>query len=200
MLPQKTLGERGYKGRVYQTHGIATWDFLRVGGKDVEGTLFPTGPVVVARQLPDSHPVKKVALDFAKRYEVRYGADSVTQFAGDAWGAWMLLDDAARRALKSGAQPGTREFRRAMRDAIESTAGLTIPNGVMNMSANDHRLTSARVMGVIRDGSSPTPPGTSRPRRRARGTCHNAGPQALRAAVRAAAHPSRNPGSSDFPT
>ncbi|AOY92930.1 branched-chain amino acid ABC transporter substrate-binding protein [Cupriavidus sp. USMAA2-4] len=154
VLPQKTLGERGYKGRVYQTHGIATWDFLRVGGKDVEGTLFPTGPVVVARQLPDSHPVKKVALDFAKRYEARYGADSVTQFAGDAWGAWMLLDDAARRALKSGAQPGTREFRQAMRDAIESTAGLTIPNGVMNMSANDHQGFDqrSRVMGVIRDG------------------------------------------------
>ncbi|AOZ07411.1 ABC transporter substrate-binding protein [Cupriavidus malaysiensis] len=154
VLPQKTLGERGYKGRVYQTHGIATWDFLRVGGKDVEGTLFPTGPVVVARQLPDSHPVKKVALDFAKRYEARYGADSVTQFAGDAWGAWMLLDDAARRALKSGAQPGTREFRQAMRDAIESTAGLTIPNGVMNMSAKDHQGFDqrSRVMGVIRDG------------------------------------------------
>jgi branched-chain amino acid transport system substrate-binding protein len=98
VLPQKTLAERGYKGRIYQTHGIATWDFLRVGGKDVEGTLFPTGPVVVARQLPANHPVRKVALDFVTRYEAKYGADSVTQFAGDAWGAWQLLDDASRRA------------------------------------------------------------------------------------------------------
>ncbi len=154
VLPQKTLAERGYKGRIYQTHGIATWDFLRVGGKDVEGTLFPTGPVVVARQLPASHPVRKVALDFVTRYEAKYGADSVTQFAGDAWGAWQLLDDATRRALKTGAQPGTREFRNAMRNAIETTTNLTIPNGVMNMNAKDHQGFDqrSRVMGTIRNG------------------------------------------------
>ncbi|QBY54113.1 MULTISPECIES: ABC transporter substrate-binding protein [Cupriavidus] len=154
VLPQKTLGERGYKGKVYQTHGIATWEFLRMGGKDVEGTLFPTGPVVVARQLPENHPVRKVALDFVNRYEGKYGADSVTQFAGDAWGAWLLLDDAARRALKTGAQPGTREFRAAMRDALESTTNLTIPNGVLNLNAKDHQGFDqrSRVMGVIRNG------------------------------------------------
>jgi len=154
VLPQKTLAERGYKGKIYQTHGIATWDFLRVGGKDVEGTLFPTGPVVVARQLPASHPVRKVALDFVTRYEAKYGADSVTQFAGDAWGAWQLLDDASRRALKTGAQPGTREFRNALRNAIETTSNLTIPNGVMNMSAKDHQGFDqrSRVMGTVRNG------------------------------------------------
>ncbi|MDE4919250.1 branched-chain amino acid transport system substrate-binding protein [Cupriavidus metallidurans] len=154
VLPQKALGERGYKGRIYQTHGIASWDFLRVGGKDVEGTLFPTGPVVVARQLPDSHPVKKVALDFVTRYEAKHGPDTVTQFAGDAWGAWLLLDDASRRALKSGAQPGTPAFRAALRDAIESTHNLTVPNGVLNLSAQDHQGFDqrARVMGVVRNG------------------------------------------------
>jgi len=154
VLPQKTLGERGYKGKVYQTHGIATGEFLRMGGKDVEGTLFPTGPVVVARQLPDNHPVKKVALDFVTRYEAKYGADSITQFAGDAWGAWQLLDDAARRALKTGAQPGTKEFRAAMRTALETTANLTVPNGVLNLSPRDHQGFDqrSRVMGVIRNG------------------------------------------------
>src|SRR5439155_10314996 len=54
VLPQKTLIERGYKGRIYQTHGIGTLDFLRVGGKDVEGTFFPTGPGVVTRDGADS--------------------------------------------------------------------------------------------------------------------------------------------------
>ena len=154
VLPQKALDERGYKGRIYQTHGIASWDFLRVGGKDVEGTLFPTGPVVVARQLPDGHPVKKVALDFVTRYEAKYGADTVTQFAGDAWGAWQVLDDASRRALKTGAQPGTRAFRHALRDAIESTRNLAVPNGVLNLSAQDHQGFDqrARVMGVVRNG------------------------------------------------
>ncbi|SDP58257.1 amino acid/amide ABC transporter substrate-binding protein, HAAT family [Ralstonia sp. 25mfcol4.1] len=154
VLPQKTLNERGYKGRIYQTHGIASWDFLRIGGKDVEGTLFPTGPVVVARQLPDSHPAKKVALDFVKRYEAKHGADTVTQFAGDAWGAWLLLDDATRRALKTGARPGTPAFRSALRDAIESTQNLTVPNGVLNLGAQDHQGFDqrARVMGTIRNG------------------------------------------------
>ncbi|WP_066732017.1 ABC transporter substrate-binding protein [Cupriavidus sp. D384] len=153
-LPQKALNERGYKGSIYQTHGIASWDFLRIGGKDVEGTLFPTGPVVVARELPDSHPAKKVAIDFVKRYEAKYGADTVTQFAGDAWGAWLLLDDASRRALKTGAQPGTPAFRSALRDAIESTRNLTVPNGVLNLSAQDHQGFDqrARVMGTIRNG------------------------------------------------
>ncbi|PLQ01464.1 ABC transporter substrate-binding protein [Cupriavidus pauculus] len=154
VLPQKTLNERGYKGRIYQTHGIASWDFLRIGGKDVEGTLFPTGPVVVARALPDSHPAKTVALDFVRRYEAKHGADTVTQFAGDAWGAWLLLDDASRRALKTGAQPGTPAFRHALRDAIESTKNLTVPNGVLSLSAQDHQGFDqrARVMGTIRNG------------------------------------------------
>lgn len=114
VLPQKTLLERGYKGRIYQTHGIGTLDFLRVGGKDVEGTYFPTGPAVVARQLPASHPVKKVAMEFTERYEARYGAHTMTQFSADALGAWMLIANAVPQALKT-ATPGTRAFREALR-------------------------------------------------------------------------------------
>ena len=153
-LPQKTLVGRGYKGLIYQTHGIGTLEFLQVGGKDVEGTLFPTGPGVVARELPANHPVRKVALEFADRYEGRYGPNTLTQFAGDAWGAWMLLDSAVGRALKSGAKPGTPEFRAALRDAIESTRDLTVPNGVLNISPNDHQGFDerARVMATIKDG------------------------------------------------
>ena len=72
-LPQKTLKERGYTGKIYQTHGVANDDFLRVGGKDVEGTFLPAGPVLVAEQLPDSHPVKKTALAYVAAYEAAYG-------------------------------------------------------------------------------------------------------------------------------
>ncbi|SOE49008.1 Leucine-, isoleucine-, valine-, threonine-, and alanine-binding protein [Orrella dioscoreae] len=153
-LPQKTLASRGYKGVIYQTHGIGTLEFLQLGGKDVEGTLFPTGPGVVARGLPADNPVRKVALDFTEKYEARYGADTLTQFAGDAWGAWVLLDDAARRALAGGAQPGTPAFRAALRDALEATRDLAVPNGVLNLSPQDHQGfdARARVMGVIRDG------------------------------------------------
>ena len=153
-LPQKTLVGRGYKGLIYQTHGIGTLEFLQVGGKDVEGTLFPTGPGVVARELPANNAARKVALEFADRYEARYGPNTLTQFAGDAWGAWMLLDSALARALKTGAKPGTPEFRAAVRDAIESTRDLTVPNGVLNISPNDHQGFDdrARVMATIKDG------------------------------------------------
>ena len=150
VLPQKTLVERGYKGRIYQTHGIATADFLRVGGKDVEGTFFPTGPAVVAKQLPLANPVRKTALDFTKRYEAVYGADTMTQFAADAWGAYMLIANAVPQALKS-AQPGSKAFREALRSALESTHDLTIPQGVVNMNPKDHVGLDqrSRVMGRI---------------------------------------------------
>jgi branched-chain amino acid transport system substrate-binding protein len=153
-LPQKILKARGYTGQIYQTHGIGTLEFLQVGGKDVEGTLFPTGPGVVARQLPDSHPVKPVAVAFADKYEAQYGPNTLTQFAGDAYGAYLLLDSAVRRALQSGAQPGTQAFRVALRDALQSTQELVVPNGVLNITKDDHQGFDqrARVMGTIKDG------------------------------------------------
>lgn len=154
VLPQKSLIERGYQGKIFQTHGIASPQFLQIGGKDVEGTLFPTGPVVVARQLPADHPVRDVAVSFVERYETKYGPDSTTQFAGDAWGAYMLLDAAVRRAKNTGVELRTPEFRRALRDAIEQTEDLTVPNGVLNITPQDHQGFDERaaVMGVIRDG------------------------------------------------
>ncbi len=150
VTPQLALVQRNYKGRIYQTHGIATPEFLKVGGKDVEGTIFPTGPGVVAMQLPNEVASKKVAIEFVKRYEAVHGLDSATQFACDAWGAWLVLADALPKALKV-AQPGTVEFRRALRDAIESTKNLTVPQGVMNMSATDHQGFDqrARVMAKV---------------------------------------------------
>jgi len=152
VLPQKTLVERGYKGRIYQTHGIGTLEFLKVGGKDVEGTFFPTGPAVVARQLPAANPVRKTALAFTDRYEAAYGKDTMTQFAADAWGAYMLIANAVPQALKAG-QPGSAQFRSALRDAIEQTRELTVPQGVINMSAKDHVGLDqrSRVMGQIRN-------------------------------------------------
>ncbi|WP_371874539.1 ABC transporter substrate-binding protein [Undibacterium terreum] len=150
VLPQKTLVERGYKGQIYQTHGIASLEFLKVGGKDVENTLFPTGPAVVAKQLPAANPVKKAAMNFTRRYEAAYGADTVTQFAADAWGAYLLMANALPDALRV-AQPGTRQFRAALRTALENTKNLTVPQGVINMGAADHVGLDqrSRVMGKI---------------------------------------------------
>ena len=80
VLPERALKERGYTGRYYQTHGVANNDFLRVGGKDVEGTLLPSGTVLVAAQLPETNPVKKSALDYVTKYEAAYGKGSVSTF------------------------------------------------------------------------------------------------------------------------
>ncbi|KAF1037549.1 MAG: Leu/Ile/Val-binding protein [Burkholderia lata] len=153
VLPQRTLIERGYKGPVYQTHGIATPEFIKLGGKDVDGTLFPTQPVVVARTLPADHPARKAALAFVDAYEAKYGAGTVTQFAGDAAGVYPRLADAVGRALKA-AQPGTPAFRAALRRELERAHELVVPNGVVNTSDKDHVGLDQRasVMGIVKQG------------------------------------------------
>ncbi|GAC1408598.1 MAG: ABC transporter substrate-binding protein [Burkholderiaceae bacterium] len=152
-LPQKTLKERGFKGVIYQTHGVANNDFLRVCGKDCEGTWLPAGPLLVAEQLPDMNPVKKSALKYKAAYEKAYGAGSVSTFGGHAWDAGALLAAAIPQALKLG-RPGTREFRRGLRDAIENTHDLAGAHGIFNMSTKDHLGLDqrARVMVQVVDG------------------------------------------------
>lgn len=136
-LPQTTLAERGYKGIVYQTHGVANNDFLRVGGKALEGTFVPAGPVLVAEQLPDGHPAKAPGLDFIKRYEAIPGAGARSTFAAYLWDSQLILNAAIAKA-KEKAKPGTAAFRMALRDAIEATHDIAGPNGVYNMSPTDH--------------------------------------------------------------
>ncbi|MBT9507606.1 ABC transporter substrate-binding protein [Rhodoferax sp.] len=154
VLPQRALKERGYNGKFYQTHGVANNDFLRVGGKDVEGTFLPAGPVLVAAQLPANHPLKKSAQAYISKYEAAYGAGSVSTFGAHAWDAGKLMEAAATAALKK-AKPGTVEFRVALRDALESVKELAGAHGVFNMSATDHLGLDqrARVMVKIEGGT-----------------------------------------------
>ncbi|MFC4276822.1 ABC transporter substrate-binding protein [Achromobacter aloeverae] len=160
VLPQRTLRERGYGGQVYQTHGIATPDFLKDGEDDVEGTLFAAGPAMFARALPPGHPARPAALAFADLYEGRYGRDTVTQFSADAYGAWILLDRAVADVLRAGLRPGNEAFRVALRKALEDTRGLAVPNGILNLSPIDHQGlgTDAAVMGAVRGGRYVYPP------------------------------------------
>jgi branched-chain amino acid transport system substrate-binding protein len=153
-LPQKTLKERGYAGRIYQTHGVANADFLRVGGKEVEGTLLPAGPVLVAAELPAAHPSRKVAMDYVARYEAAHGKGSVSTFGAHAWDAGILLQGAVPLALKK-AQPGTKEFRAALRDALESLKNVPAAHGVFTMTDQDHVGLDQRaaVMVQIQNGS-----------------------------------------------
>lgn len=154
-LPARALKERGYKGQIYFTDGVVNNDFLRVGGKDLEGAFLPAGPVVVAKDLPDSNPIKKVALDFTKLYEDANGKGSMNSFAAHGWNAWLMLERAVPVALKTGAKPGTEAFRAALRDALEGITNLVTTHGVMNMSKTDHMGFDqrARVMVQIKDGT-----------------------------------------------
>ncbi len=153
-LPQKALKERGYTGKIYQTHGVANADFLRVGGKDVEGTFLPAGPVLVADQLPAGHPLKKSALAYVAAYEAAYGKGTVSTFGGHAWDAGALMSAAVPQALKK-AKPGTVEFRIALRDALEQVKEMPGAHGIFNMSAADHLGLDqrARVMVKIENGA-----------------------------------------------
>lgn len=153
-LPVKTLKERGYKGKIYFTDGVVNDDFLRVGGKDLEGAFLPAGPFVVAKQLPDSNPIKKVSLDFIKLHDANYPAGSANSFSAHAWNAFLMLQNAVPVALKK-AKPGTKEFRLALRDAIENTKELVTTHGVLNISKTDHMGFDqrARVMVKIEGGS-----------------------------------------------
>jgi len=151
--PHKELVSRGYKGKIYQTHGVANADFLRVVGADGNGAVLPAGPMLVYEQLPDSNPVKKSAADYVKAYEAKYGAGSRTTFGGHAWDAYALLQRAIPEALKK-AQPGTKAFRDALRDALENAKDVAGSNGVFSMNAGDHNGMDnrARVMVRIENG------------------------------------------------
>ena len=136
-MPHMAMIERGYKGKIYQTHAAATQDLMRVGGKAVEGAYVVSGPAVIAEQLPDSHPSKKQAIDFVQKYEKAYGANSRNQFAGHAYDAQVVLEKVVPAALKK-AKPGTPEFRAALRDGMETMGRTIFAHGVMNWTATDH--------------------------------------------------------------
>src|SRR3982751_4870914 len=130
-LPFLALSERGYKGGVYGQHGLINPDFIRVAGAAGQGALMPTGPVIVAEQLPNDYPTKKMALDFRAAFQKVNGAPTTDAFSAYSFDAWMVFVDAAERALKKG-EPGTPAFRQALRDAIMSTKEVAGTHGVYN--------------------------------------------------------------------
>ena len=153
VLPQAGLLDKGYKGKVYQTHGVATNDFIRLGGKAVEGTLMAGGPMLVADDLPASNPIKAVAQGYIKAYEAKYGAGSTSTFGANTWDAGLLLQKAVPAALKK-AKPGTPEFRSALRDSLEGAKEVVGAQGVFNMTAQNHNGMDqrARVMMTVKGG------------------------------------------------
>ena len=153
VLPQATLLEKGYKGKLYQTHGVATNDFIKLGGAKVEGTLMAGGPMLVADDLAAKNPIKAVAQGYIKAYEAKYGAGTTSTFGANTFDAGLLLGKAIPEALKK-AKPGTPEFRAALRDALEATKEVVGAQGVFNMTPQNHNGMDARarVMMTVKSG------------------------------------------------
>ena len=136
VLPHTTLVERGYRGAIYQTHGAATPDFVRLGGKSVDGAIMAASLMLVLDQVGDANPSKKVATDYINAYNALYGTKPAT-FGANVYDAGLLLQRAVPLAARK-ARPGTAEFRVALRDALESVHELVGTQGVYSMSAQDH--------------------------------------------------------------
>jgi branched-chain amino acid transport system substrate-binding protein len=145
--------QRGYKGPTYFLHGVINRDFLRVGGKSLEGTIATAGPFSVAKELPDNNPIKPHAMAMIGLYEAAHGEGSANAFAAYAWDGYELVKAALPQALTKG-KPGTQEFREALFAAMQSGKEVAGASAVYTMTATNHNGIDdrARVMVQIKDG------------------------------------------------
>ena len=152
-MPQSELRDRGYKGLIYQTHGAAVIDFIRIAGKSAEGVLMASGPVMYPEGQPDSALTKKPGLVLNAAYEAKYGANSRNQFAGHAYDAFELLKRVIPVALKT-AKPGTPEFREAIRQALLSEKEMAATQGVYNFTEKDRNGVDdrSRMLLTVKNG------------------------------------------------
>jgi branched-chain amino acid transport system substrate-binding protein len=152
-MPQSELRDRGYKGLIYQTHGAASIDFIRIAGKSAEGVLMAAGPVMNPEGQPDSALTKKPGLTLNTAYETKYGADSRSQFAGHAYDAFEILKRVIPVALKT-AKPGTPEFREAIRQALLSEREIAATQGVYNFTDKDRNGVDdrSRILLTVKNG------------------------------------------------
>ncbi|MFC0216904.1 branched-chain amino acid transport system substrate-binding protein [Pseudochelatococcus lubricantis] len=153
-LPVLALKDRAYKGAVYGNHGMISTDFLRIAGSAANGIICPTGPVTVAEQLPESNPIRSVALAYRAAYEKVNGAPPSDGFSAYGFDGWIAFVDAAKRAKASGAQPRTPEFRKALREAIFNTREFVGTQGIYNFKPDNLNWVDerARVLIRIEDG------------------------------------------------
>lgn len=148
-LPAIALNGRGYRGKVYLSSGVASMSFLRVGGRALNGAVAGVGPNLVWEQLPDSNPTKAASADFVPRFEAKFGKENRSNFAAQAYDAWVLLQAAVPVALQK-AKPGTQEFREALRDALEGVKEVRANAGVFNYSPTDHGGLDMRAVAMTR--------------------------------------------------
>jgi branched-chain amino acid transport system substrate-binding protein len=152
-LPQSALRERGYKGLIYQTHGAASMDFIRIAGPAAEGVIMASGPVMSPETQPDSALTKKPGLALDTAYEAKYGPNSRSQFAGHSYDSFEVLKRIIPVALKT-AKPGTSEFREAIRQAFLSEREIAASQGVYNWTEKDRNGLDdrSRIILTVKDG------------------------------------------------
>ena len=114
---------------LYQSHGVASKEYVKLSGEAAEGVRLPAAALLVADILPESNPQKRVVVAYRNDYEARYKSD-VSTFGGHAYDGLMLAVDAIKRA------GGTDKAK--VRDALEATRGYVGTGGIVNMSASDH--------------------------------------------------------------
>ncbi|HEP8939980.1 TPA: ABC transporter substrate-binding protein [Pseudomonas aeruginosa] len=148
-LPHTELRRLGFRGTIYHTHGAANQAFLRIGGKALDGAILPVGPVVVWDELPDSHPSKAIASEYAQAYEEAHGPNSLSPFGAYMYDAMQLFKVATPKALEQ-AQPGSAEFRSALREAMENARDVVGTHGVYNLSPDDHFGHDERGRALVR--------------------------------------------------
>ena len=125
----KNYRQLGLTPQLYQSHGVASKEFIKLAGDAAEGVRLPAAALLVAEVLPDRDAQKPVVVAYKRDYETRYKTD-VSTFGGHAYDGLMIVTDAIKRS--GGADKAK------VRDAIEATRGYTGTAGVVNMSATDH--------------------------------------------------------------
>jgi len=153
-LPAIALSERGYKGPLYGNHGLISADFLRLAGKSAEGIICPTGPVTAAEQLPENNPIKKVALAFRAAFEKANGEAPTDSFSSYSFDGWLIFADTAKRAMATGAKPGSPAFHAALRQALFATKEVVGTQGVYTFTPADRHGVDdrSRIMVQIENG------------------------------------------------
>lgn len=126
----RNYAQLGIRTPLYQSHGVASREFINLATPQAaEGVRLPAAALLVAEQLPEGDPQRRVVLDYKTAFEKEFN-QPVSTFGGHAYDGLMILADALKRANST---DGTR-----LRDAIRATRGFVGTGGVVNMSASDH--------------------------------------------------------------
>lgn len=150
--PQTALYDRGYRGQIYQTHGAALDEFLKMGGKKVENTILSASLMLVLNEVSNNHPSKTIASKYINDYKAKYKHNPAT-FGANVYDAGILLEKAIPIALKK-VKPGSVKFREELRNALESIKEVAGTQGVYNMSPSDHSGFDkrGRELIIVKDG------------------------------------------------